>query len=811
MTDDKGRIDPNIVTRFAKERYLLTLSEDSFRDEVVRPIFYRMGFKDGRDLCGPDEKGKDSIFTYTNPLGQVEVYAIQTKKGSMNLGKTKSANVVEACTQLKTALATKVHFTKTKETKYPDKVILCSSGKINDSARDYILKEVNDNRISFLDSDELIPMVDEKSPEIWLGVDASLTPYLRALKRSVEDVEYGSITSDLLPRSEVSDSATDEMYVTLHLYRTFQKTRKVKGKFEKYASFEEIPVQGILRKHESLFLVIGDAGSGKSTALRRLAYTIAKKSKTAQKDYPIPVLLKSTELAMSRKNRSLAEICSDETIRLSNSSKPSFTFKDLLSGFVLVLIDALDEVGDDEGRKRVLELVREFHTDYPKCKIIITSREYQFVANMDELGRFVQYRISPISYNEADQILKKFKKRKVLSETASKEILRRLQEIHGMELNPLLVTVFAATSDYSRKDIPANITELFKKFTEMMLGRWDESKGLAQQYHAPLKDFILTQIAFQMHRDKVTSIGISDLREIIKKELDSRGRSADFDQLAEEILFRSSLFRIIQDRVEFRHHLLQEFFAGRGIPSAEFVKDNVGEIWWQRPIVFRFGDKPGSDSELGDIVTHVQKKANGELFVASLTIGLSLQASYLIKVAPKSEMLTWVISALSLSRREFLASSLEPGLYPLMQFITYYLVGRDAVACDLMTEKAETFMKQLEREGLPDDEVEFSRFWIIVGLIEAGDLETAETMISDFHPIDARLLLAIHLGCHLVNVLRVSSPHQKKIALRIISKLESKIRVLRSQLLKEFESELLEVRQGKIKAIEPPKREGTLE
>ena len=58
-------------------------------------------------------------------------------------------------------------------------------------------------------------------------------------------------------------------------------------------------------------------------------------------------------------------------------------------------------------------------------------------------------------------------------------------------MNRLLVTVFVATTDYSRKDIPANITELFKKYTEMMLGRWDASKGLAQQYQAPLKDFVL--------------------------------------------------------------------------------------------------------------------------------------------------------------------------------------------------------------------------------------------------------------------------------------------------------------------------------
>src|SRR5258708_19703030 len=102
--------------------------------------------------------------------------------------------------------------------------------------------------------------------------------------------------------------------------------------------------------------------------------------------------------------------------------------------------------------------------------------------------------------------MRRVKKDRTPPAEKSHELVRRLEAVHGMELNPLLVTVFAATSEYSRQDIPANITELFKKFTEMMLGRWDASKGFKQQYHAPLKDFILTKVAFEMHKKRVTGI-----------------------------------------------------------------------------------------------------------------------------------------------------------------------------------------------------------------------------------------------------------------------------------------------------------------
>src|SRR5437762_11553728 len=96
------------ISRYKKERFLRAFTEDDFRDRVVRPLVLQRGMTDGRDLCGPNEAGKDSIFTTENLLGQQDVYALQTKRGNLNCGGKASQNVVEAATQLKTALETSV-------------------------------------------------------------------------------------------------------------------------------------------------------------------------------------------------------------------------------------------------------------------------------------------------------------------------------------------------------------------------------------------------------------------------------------------------------------------------------------------------------------------------------------------------------------------------------------------------------------------------------------------------------------------------------------------------------------------------------
>src|SRR5690606_28778155 len=139
-------------------------------------------------------------------------------------------------------------------------------------------------------------------------------------------------------------------------------------------------------------------------------------------------------------------------------------------------------------RASTLNAVTTFSSLYPNCQVICTGRPYR---DLIGLPQFTSYNISPISWKQAEKIIKNITKGNALPKETSKELFRRIEQIHGMELHPLLVSVFAATSEYSRQDIPANITELFKKFTELMLGRWDEQKGLSLQYQAPLKDFLL--------------------------------------------------------------------------------------------------------------------------------------------------------------------------------------------------------------------------------------------------------------------------------------------------------------------------------
>ena len=119
------------ISRFKKERHLLEMSEDEFRDKAVRPLFLRIGFDDGRDLCGPNEHGKDAIFVEEDKLGIKTYVAVQTKRGNLNLARKAANSLIDAITQLRTALETSLVLLCEKQHARPSKVVLCASGKIN--------------------------------------------------------------------------------------------------------------------------------------------------------------------------------------------------------------------------------------------------------------------------------------------------------------------------------------------------------------------------------------------------------------------------------------------------------------------------------------------------------------------------------------------------------------------------------------------------------------------------------------------------------------------------------------------------------
>lgn len=761
----------------------------------------RSGYTDGRDLCGPNEHGKDTIFVSTDQLGLLTMIAVQTKKGNLNLAGTTNKNLIDAITQIKTALETTVVTLINKKKAKPNRVILAASGRINDAARHHILDEIRNPNITFLDADDLIPKIDELLPELWLGIEADMLPYFNAIEKMVlgEQQEQNSYGHDGI----LLGAADDKNFVSLSLHWSTSKKRKIHGRIEEIPHFEELPLASIVNHKSRRSLILGEGGSGKSTGLQRIALELARRAlEQDTTSYYIPILIKAVDLARSKVS-SLLTYADEITRSLSGSNKSCFTDKDLSAGRIIIMIDGLDEVGSDTDREYLLNLVEIFLSSNPSCQVIITSRPYRFITETQLLKRYDEFRVSPINWKQAEKIVKRVTEAKRVPQSQAKEFLRRLEKIHGFELNPLLVTVFAATTDYTKQDIPANITELFKKFTELMLGRWDERKGLRLQYQAPLKDFVLTRLAFHMHSTHKVSINKSDAIEIVCSELINRGHEENAKNLLDEVFDRTGLFRVMGDEIEFRHHLLQEFFAGRGIGDPDSVHQLIQDDWWKRALVFYFGERADNISLLSASTKSSHGLELNKLLEAATTVGLALQACYLSPVDEKLDVWKWVVKVLGICQTPAIESIDIDGKYPMSSFFHYYLYARDSISLSHLRLNLEDLVSWANESDLAEPGIRDNHmFWLLTGLIEAGDILTAESIIGNFHPADPKLLAAIHLGCHLAKEIRPLPNNERESAKRICNELSSKVAPQVGLLIREMGSILIELRNGKLTTID---------
>ena len=789
------------ISRFKKERFLRKLTEDEFRDRVIRPLFLLRGMTDGRDLCGPDEAGKDSIFVTENKLGLLDTYALQTKRGHLNLGRKESDSIVEATTQLRTALATSIRLLRpTPRRVVPNRAILCASGKINSSARTYILEHVDNPNISFLDSDELIPDIDDRMPELWFDIDANLFPYLRALKRAIEEGTQLFTRGELLAANLRPVAASESSFVSLRVYRFVLKRKNRAGRVEQVPDMVEIPITSILSSRDSRVILLGGAGSGKSTSLLRMAYLQCEKIESSDSPSAVPVFFRAVELTSP--GESLLDAVITRTQEIGQTKKSPITSKDLSDGNLCIFIDALDELANLEVQRAIVSKLTNFSNQYPNCRVILTSRPYYTVEDIPGLAHFTEYTLCTMSYKEGQKILERLHKADSLPITKAGELLRQLQDVHGLELNPLIVTVFAASTDLSRSDIPANITELFKKFTELMLGRWDEGKGIESQFQGPLKDFVLTRLAYDMHNRRLTSIPLQEFKHFIAEELASRGHKANTEMLTDEILNRSGLFRIVNARVEFRHLMLQEFFAGRGLPNANNITTLVTDEWWRRALVFYFGDRPNEAAVLQRLCDGVGARKPREALTAATTIGLAVQASYLVKTVSKLPLSYWIFKTIADVTDAYDKDVIQKSERPLEAFINLVLYAREGVAFSFLKDH----FNEIRREIIDSPDAssrigEIRQFWFIIGLIEAGDLVGAMKELKKFEPNDRRLYLGLHLGAFLMHHKKVTTPSERADAKKICDSIQKEILDLRKQIMDEWKSEILEMQQGRVKAL----------
>ena len=377
---------------------------------------------------------------------------------------------------------------------------------------------------------------------------------------------------------------------------------------------EHVPLQEALS--ERLLVVIGDPGSGKTTFLKRVAFSLIQ-SRTGEKpdsgsidfglDAPLFPLMVSVEgltrfirtgggkeYPSKASNRLAAYL--EKTEAGEHAGLSEKWFQDCLNkGQCLVMLDGLDEASGRVEREAVSDLIANLAVTFAQCRFVVTTRPGAYLGDAILPG-FSEVRIADLPDRAIEEFLKhwcdaihidapsqaKAHRRELL------DALRSQVEISRLARNSVMLTALAVVH-WHEKRIPEQRAELYDSIITWLSRARERRSGrlasegcigvlqelaLAMQCNAKGRQIqIGRRDAAERIADELALISGGDPAEILRRKIQ---RAATFP--AEEELDSGIVVKRGND-IRFWHLTFQEYLAARAIAGRGETEQQ--SILWQ--------------------------------------------------------------------------------------------------------------------------------------------------------------------------------------------------------------------------------------
>jgi formylglycine-generating enzyme required for sulfatase activity/energy-coupling factor transporter ATP-binding protein EcfA2 len=403
----------------------------------------------------------------------------------------------------------------------------------------------------------------------------------------------------------------EHVYVSLHA----QVPDKALGRQAPPA----LDVSQALNQHERL-AILGGPGTGKTTLLSYLTLTYARKQAKKRlgiKEKRLPILVPLRRLKQVLEDGdgagTLPAYLTEWYTDLGMHPRESFFERALQRGRCVVLLDGLDEVADEAERRQMSEWVDRLVTIYPENRYVVTSRPPGYDSAALENG-FTVLRVRDFVADEIRQFADNWCLAVELAaqgednatarrraRDAARDLVGAIEAnpaIRKLAVNPLLLSIIALVHRY-RATLPRQRVDLYAECVDVLLGHWDEAKGLAGKLSPGQKRAVLQPLALAMHRDQRRDIPRRDLEGRIADLLPKVGgeaseAAADAGDFLDEVRERSGLLvEVGLDTYAFSHLTFQEYLAAREAVEDEALRplllNKAGDEWWQEVVLLYAG------------------------------------------------------------------------------------------------------------------------------------------------------------------------------------------------------------------------------
>lgn len=403
-----------------------------------------------------------------------------------------------------------------------------------------------------------------------------------------------------------------------------------------------LPLGAALREAQRL-IILGDPGSGKSTALRFLTVTYARGRTRVQErlgveEDRLPVLVPLSAFAEARERDAATSIETFLPAYFNTQGLPDLTAlfaNALATGRVVLLLDGLDEMIDVRDRADVGHAIADFVAAYPEVRVVVSSRIAGFQAGLLP-ATFSVFTIAPLD----DEGIKRFATQwarafeaagldrpSELSVDATRRAERRAASlaeaatshpgVRRLASNPLMLTLLALVHQQGTR-LPNRRADLYRLCVEALAETWNLARSLSGR---PIdvrlrgrwldEDFVvrlLAPVAYWMHETQpIGMISAGDLTAKIADEFrtqddvdagEADALASDFVGLAREQM--GLLTERAPGMFAFLHLTIQEYLAARFLSerrdSFARIRPRMHDPRWREVVRLTAGTLRGDHS-----------------------------------------------------------------------------------------------------------------------------------------------------------------------------------------------------------------------
>ncbi|MFK0734561.1 MAG: HEAT repeat domain-containing protein [Gloeotrichia echinulata HAB0833] len=425
-------------------------------------------------------------------------------------------------------------------------------------------------------------------------------PYLESIATTYEKWwRYYTLTDAESKQRQVQESAP--MFDFGLMVQTVQKQEREQPQQEKPAQekVERFSVLDGLRKYAlgkkpEPVLLVGRPGSGKSTTLAKLLLEEASTQKSeflenSNFSASIPVLVE-----LRYWQGSLSDLIHNAIARHDPTLK-AVSLDRLLTN-ALLLFDGVNELPSEEARSQLAA----FRHNHPNLPMIFTTRDLSLGG---DLGIERKLEILPLTEPQMQAFIRAYIPGQ--AEAMLRQLKDRLREFGQ---TPLLLWMLCEVFQQApNNQLPSNLGGVFQAFTRM----YEESSvrkhdvALLKGDVRPLSDrrlwkkALMAIAAIMMQGKTPVDFRVAIHRDEVEKELSRVFPNERFPvrDILDDLLKYHLLQNQTTDRIEFRHQLIQEYYAAEyllrllqppdgkpGLTDDQLKRDYLNYLKWTEPV-----------------------------------------------------------------------------------------------------------------------------------------------------------------------------------------------------------------------------------